>query len=75
MKVGFAEVENDGCFYCHKNYQRQGIGRMLFQVIEAGFSTIVDQSGVICREERFTNYRMKKDWGKSETANKTWPAS
>lgn len=36
--VGFGELEADGhidCFYCHKDYQRQGIGRAIYQVIEA----------------------------------------
>ncbi|WP_239033255.1 GNAT family N-acetyltransferase [Leptothermofonsia sichuanensis] len=36
--AGFAELEPDGhidCFYCHKNYQRCGVGRQLYQAIEA----------------------------------------
>ena len=35
--VGFAEIESNGhidCFYCHKDYQRQGAGRLLHQAIE-----------------------------------------
>ncbi len=35
--VGFAELEPNGhidCFYCHKNFQRQGIGKLLYQAIE-----------------------------------------
>jgi putative acetyltransferase len=35
--VGFAELEYNGkigCFYCHKDYQRQGIGRKLYQKLE-----------------------------------------
>lgn len=35
--TGFAELEEDGhidCFYCHKDYQRQGIGQLLFQSLE-----------------------------------------
>lgn len=35
--VGFAELESNGhidCFYCHKEYQRQGIGRQLLQAME-----------------------------------------
>lgn len=36
--VGFAELEPNGhidCFYCHKNYQRRGVGRQLYAAIEA----------------------------------------
>lgn len=36
--TGFGELEADGhidCFYCHKNYQRRGIGRQIYQAIEA----------------------------------------
>jgi putative acetyltransferase len=35
--AGFAELDDDGhidCFYCHKNFQGQGIGRLLFDGIE-----------------------------------------
>lgn len=35
--TGFAELEEDGridCFYCHKNYQQQGIGKLLYQRLE-----------------------------------------
>lgn len=35
--LGFGELETNGhidCFYCHKDYQRRGIGRALFQAIE-----------------------------------------
>ena len=35
--TGFAEFEFDGhidCFYCHKDFQRKGIGRMLYQALE-----------------------------------------
>lgn len=35
--TGFAELDKDGhidCFYCHKNYQRKGIGQLLFQSLE-----------------------------------------
>ena len=35
--AGFAELEDNGhvdCFYCHKDYQRQGIGRLLYETIE-----------------------------------------
>jgi len=36
--VGFAELEASGhigCFYCHKDYQRRGVGTRLYQTIEA----------------------------------------
>lgn len=37
ITVGFAQLEDDGhidCFYCHKNFQRQGVGRLLLDGIE-----------------------------------------
>ena len=36
--IGFGQLEADGhidCFYCHKDYQRCGVGTRLYQVIEA----------------------------------------
>ncbi|WP_008312324.1 GNAT family N-acetyltransferase [Leptolyngbya sp. PCC 6406] len=36
--AGFGELEANGhigCFYCHKNYQRCGLGRQIYQAIEA----------------------------------------
>lgn len=35
--TGFAELEKDGyidCFYCHKDFQGQGVGKLLFQTLE-----------------------------------------
>lgn len=35
--VGFGELEANGhidCFYCHQDYQRQGVGRLIYQAIE-----------------------------------------
>jgi putative acetyltransferase len=35
--VGFGELEKDGhidCFYCHKDYQRCGVGRKIYDAIE-----------------------------------------
>jgi putative acetyltransferase len=35
--AGFCELKPDGhidCFYCHKNYQRCGLGRQLYQALE-----------------------------------------
>ncbi|MCU0525351.1 MAG: GNAT family N-acetyltransferase [Elainella sp. Prado103] len=36
--AGFGELEQNGhidCFYCHKNYQRRGVGRQIYQTLEA----------------------------------------
>lgn len=36
--AGFGELEPNGhidCFYCHKNYQRCGVGRQIYQAMEA----------------------------------------
>jgi putative acetyltransferase len=36
--AGFGELELNGhidCFYCHKNYQRQGVGSQICRAIEA----------------------------------------
>jgi UPF0176 protein len=36
--IGFAQLETDGhidCFYCHKEYQRCGVGTRLYREIEA----------------------------------------
>ncbi len=36
--IGFAQLETDGhidCFYCHKDYQRCGVGTRLYRAIEA----------------------------------------
>lgn len=36
--LGFGELEADGhidCFYCHKDYQRRGVGRSIYQAIES----------------------------------------
>lgn len=35
--AGFAELDDDGhidCFYCHKDFQGQGVGRILYRGIE-----------------------------------------
>ncbi len=37
MIAGFAELEDNGhidCFYCHHEFQRQGVGRRLYERIE-----------------------------------------
>ncbi len=36
--AGFGELESDGhidCFYCHKDYQRMGVGSKIYHAIEA----------------------------------------
>ncbi|MBD2447084.1 GNAT family N-acetyltransferase [Nostoc sp. FACHB-152] len=36
--AGFGELELNGhidCFYCHKNYQRMGVGSQIYDAIEA----------------------------------------
>lgn len=36
--AGFGELETNGhidCFYCHKNYQRMGVGSKIYAAIEA----------------------------------------
>jgi len=36
--AGFGELEADGhidCFFCHKDYQGKGVGRQIYQAIEA----------------------------------------
>jgi len=36
--AGFGQLESDGhidCFYCHKNYQRMGVGSKIYHAIEA----------------------------------------
>ncbi len=36
--AGFGELKPSGyidCFYCHKDYQRCGVGRQIYEVIEA----------------------------------------
>jgi putative acetyltransferase len=40
--VGFGELESNGhidCFYCHADFQGQGVGRFLYQAIEAHAQT------------------------------------
>jgi GNAT superfamily N-acetyltransferase len=41
--AGFAELEPNGhidCFYCHHSYQRQGVGRQLYQRLEEEAKTL-----------------------------------
>ncbi|MDX1672361.1 MAG: GNAT family N-acetyltransferase [Balneolaceae bacterium] len=35
--IGFAELEDNGhidCFFCHKDYQRMGVGQALYRALE-----------------------------------------
>ena len=55
--AGFGELEAKGqidCFYCHKDYQGQGIGRRLYQAIEAqanslGLSNLLVEASITAR--------------------------
>jgi putative acetyltransferase len=41
--AGFGELEANGhidCFYCHKDYLRRGVGRQIYQAIEAKALTL-----------------------------------
>jgi len=38
MILGFGELETNGhidCFYCHRHYQGRGVGRSIYQAMEA----------------------------------------
>ncbi len=53
--IGFAELEANGhigCFYCHKDYQRRGVGTRLYQTIEA--KAVELGIGRICTEASIT---------------------
>lgn len=55
--VGFGELEVNGhisCFYCHKNYQRCGVGSQIYQAIEAkaiafGLDDLVTEASITAR--------------------------
>jgi UPF0176 protein len=55
--IGFAELETSGhigCFYCHKDYQRRGVGTRLYQTIEAkavelGINRIYTEASITAR--------------------------
>ncbi|PSB03793.1 GNAT family N-acetyltransferase [Merismopedia glauca] len=41
--AGFGQLEGNGhidCFYCHKDYQRMGIGKQIYQAIETKASQL-----------------------------------
>ncbi|MEO0014577.1 MAG: hypothetical protein RLZZ535_2966 [Cyanobacteriota bacterium] len=55
--VGFGELEPNGhidCFYCHKNYQRCGVGSQIYQAIEAkaldlGVSHLITEASITAK--------------------------
>lgn len=55
--IGFAELELRGhldCFYCHHQYQRRGIGRQLYEYIEAqalglGLTTLTTAASITAK--------------------------
>ncbi|MBE9139191.1 GNAT family N-acetyltransferase [Nodosilinea sp. LEGE 07088] len=55
--AGFGELECNGhidCFYCHKNYQRCGVGSQIYQAIEAkaldlGVSHLVTEASITAK--------------------------
>lgn len=55
--IGFGELEPDGhidCFYCHKNYQRHGVGRQIYQAIvtkafELGLNRLFTEASVTAK--------------------------
>ncbi|NJR64455.1 MAG: GNAT family N-acetyltransferase [Leptolyngbyaceae cyanobacterium CRU_2_3] len=55
--AGFGELESHGhigCFYCHKNYQRCGVGNQIYQAIEAkaielGVSRLFTESSITAK--------------------------
>ena len=55
--AGFAELELNGhidCFYCHKNYQRCGVGSQIYQSIEAkafdlGMSYLITEASITAK--------------------------
>jgi putative acetyltransferase len=55
--AGFGELEPNGhidCFYCHKNYQRCGVGSQIYQAIEAkaldlGVSDLITEASITAK--------------------------
>jgi putative acetyltransferase len=55
--AGFGELESNGhidCFYCHKNYQRCGVGSKIYQAIETkalelGVSQLVVEASITAK--------------------------
>lgn len=54
---GFAQLEENGyidCFYCHKDYQRKGVGSLLFKALlnkaaELKLNELVTESSITAR--------------------------
>lgn len=55
--TGFGELEPNGhidCFYCHKNYQRCGVGSQIYQAIEVkaldlGVSHLITEASITAK--------------------------
>jgi len=55
--IGFGEIEANGhidCFYCHKDYQRQGVGTRIYQTLETkalelGLSRLYTEASITAR--------------------------
>jgi putative acetyltransferase len=55
--AGFGELEPNGhidCFYCHKNYQRCGVGSQIYQAIESkaldlGASNLITEASITAK--------------------------
>jgi putative acetyltransferase len=68
--AGFGELEPNGhidCFYCHKNYQRCGVGRLIYEAIEAkarelDLHHLVTEASITAKPffQRIVNYLMGK---------------
>lgn len=55
--AGFGELESNGhidCFYCHKNYQRCGVGSLIYHAIEAkalelGVNNLITEASITAK--------------------------
>jgi len=55
--IGFGQLENNGhidCFYCHKDWQRQGVGKQILQHIETtalslGIKTLFTEASITAK--------------------------
>ena len=73
MIAGFGELELSGhinCFYCHKNYQRRGVGRKIYLAIEAK----ADELGIerLYTEASITAKPFFWAWGSRSLGNNRW---
>jgi putative acetyltransferase len=61
--IGFCELEQDGhigCFYCHYQHQRQGVGSLLMQHLEA---IALQQSMILYTEASIMAKPFFEHWG------------